>query len=85
MQFRPYDKSWIALLSHQTRLNDPPRTNRPSFLNWFVPEGPINNDAALENGFAPNKRQAIIWTNSEPINLSIFEALGRDELNERFC
>ena len=36
----------------------------------FVPKGPIDNNTArgLENGLAPNRRQAIIWTNADPIH-----------------
>ena len=41
----------------------------------FVPKGPIGN-----NGFAPNKRQAIIWTNADLIHWRIYSALGGYEL-----
>ena len=34
----------------------------------------------LDNGLAPNRRQAIIWTNADPINWCIYAALGGDEL-----
>ena len=34
----------------------------------------------LENGLAPNRRQAIIWTNDDPIHWRIYAALGGDEL-----
>ena len=49
----------------------------------FVPEGPIGNNPEfrLDNGFAPNKRQAIIWTNADSIHWRIYAALGGDELN----
>ena len=32
---------------------------------WFVPKGPIDNNPSigLDNGIAPNRQQAIIWTN----------------------
>ena len=36
----------------------------------------------LDNGFAPNRRQAIIWTNADQIHWYIYEALGGDELSE---
>ena len=29
----------------------------------FVPKGPINNIIGSDNGLAPSRRQAIIWTN----------------------
>ena len=34
----------------------------------------------LDNGLAPNRRQAIIWTNADPIHWRIYAALGGDEL-----
>ena len=34
----------------------------------------------LDNGLAPNRRQAIIWTNAQPIHGRIYAALGGDEL-----
>ena len=34
------------------------------------------------NGLAPNRRQAIIWTNADPVRWRIYAALGRDELNK---
>ena len=34
----------------------------------------------LDNGVAPNRRQAIIWTNTGPFHLHIYAALGGDEL-----
>ena len=36
----------------------------------------------LDNGLAPNRRQAIIWTNTDPIHCHIYAALGGDELIE---
>ena len=47
----------------------------------FVPEGPIDNNPALfeiDNGLALNKRQAIIWTNADPIHWRIYAALWGD-------
>ena len=35
----------------------------------------------LDNGLAPNRRQVIIWTNSDPIQWRIYAALGGDELS----
>ena len=37
--------------------------------------GPIENNSALAN-----RRQAIIWTNADPIHWRIYAALGGDEL-----
>ena len=34
----------------------------------------------LDNGLAPNYRQAIIWTKADPIHWRIYTALGGDEL-----
>ena len=36
----------------------------------------------LDNGLAPNRWQAITWTNAEPIHCRIYAALGRDELSQ---
>ena len=52
----------------------------------IVPKGPIDNDQApgssigFDNGLAPNRRQAIIWTYVHPIFWCIYVALGGDEL-----
>ena len=47
----------------------------------FVPGSSIdNNPAGLDNGLAPNRWQAIIWTNADPIHWHIFVALGGDEV-----
>ena len=47
----------------------------------FVSRGPIdNNPVGLDNGLAPNRRQAIIWTNADPIHWRIYAALGQYEL-----
>ena len=70
----------------------PPRTKLPpfrrryfqmNFREWtfldfdnislkFVLKGPIG----LDNGLVPYKRQAIIWTNADPIHWRIYTALG---------
>ena len=44
----------------------------------FVPEGPIDNTSALIPAMA--LRQAITWTNAEPVHRRIYAALGGDEL-----
>ena len=46
----------------------------------FVPKSPINNTPAFgsDNGLAPTTRQAIIWTNVDPIHWRIYAALGVD-------
>ena len=48
----------------------------------FVPKGPLDNKPSigLDNGLAPNKRQAIIWTNAELIHWHIYGTQGGDEL-----
>ena len=50
-----------------------------SFVFWtkFVPKSSIDNNPAfdLDNGLAPNRRQAIIWTNTDPIHWRIYVAL----------
>ena len=33
-----------------------------------------------DNGLAPTRRQAIIWTNTDPIHWRIYAALGGDEI-----
>ena len=35
----------------------------------------------LDNGFAPNRRQAIIWTNADLVHWGIYVAPGGDELS----
>ena len=35
----------------------------------------------LDNGLAPDRRQAIIWTNADPIHWRIYAALGGDKLS----
>ena len=34
----------------------------------------------LDNGLAPNRQQAVIWTNSDPVHRHIYSALGGDVL-----
>ena len=49
----------------------------------FVPKDPIDNNlgTGLDNGLAPNRLQAIIWTtNTDPVHWCIYAALGGDEL-----
>ena len=36
----------------------------------------------LDNGLAPNRRQAIIWSNADPIHWRIYAALGGRWVNE---
>ena len=45
----------------------------------FVPRSPIDNKAALVQVMA--WRQAITWTNADPVHWRIYAALGEDELN----
>ena len=39
----------------------------------------------LDNGWAPNMRQAIIWTNADLIHWRIYAALVGDELKNEGC
>ena len=48
----------------------------PQGSNWQ------SSSIGLDNGFAPNRRQAIIWTNADPINWRIYATLGGDELTQ---
>ena len=41
----------------------------------IVPRGPIDNECLV-----PNRRQAIFWTNSDPVHRRIYASLGGDEL-----
>ena len=48
----------------------------------FVPKGPIGNNPSigLDNGLAPNRWWAIMWTNADPNHWHIYVALRGDEL-----
>ena len=49
--------------------------------------GPIDNTLALiglDNGLAQNMRQAVMWTNADPIHWPICAALGGDNLSTAF-
>ena len=55
----------------------------------FVPKAPIDSIFALVKimawrwiGLALNRRQAIIWTNADPLHWRTYVALGGDELNQ---
>ena len=37
-----------------------------------------------DNGLAPNRRQAIIWTNDDPVKWRIYASLGLNELIETY-
>ena len=43
----------------------------------FVPRGPIASSGS-GNGLAPNRRQAITWTNADPVHWRIYAALEGD-------
>ena len=47
----------------------------------IVPKVPIDN---ILDGLAPNKWQAITWTNAYSVNRRIYAALEGDELTNRF-
>ena len=42
----------------------------------------INQHCCTDNGLAQNRRQAITWSNTDPVHWRIFVALGGDELTE---
>ena len=45
----------------------------------YIRDGPIDkNSIGVDNGLAPNRRQAIIWTNAHSIRWRIYAALGGD-------
>ena len=44
----------------------------------------LTTSIGLDNALAPNRPQAIIWTNTNPIIRRIYAALGRDELKSLF-
>ena len=52
----------------------------------FVAEGPVDNNPSLVKIMAccPKSRQAIIWTNADPICWCIYVALGGDELIDKY-
>ena len=47
--------------------------------HYFFPEGPSNN--VPDNGSAPIRRQAIIWTNNAEITDAYNASLGLNELS----
>ena len=49
----------------------------------FVPKGPVDI-ISLDNGLVQNRPQAIILTNADQINWSIYVALGGDELSREW-
>ena len=44
----------------------------------FVSKGPIDNNPALAQIMASNRRQAIVWTNADLIHWLTYVALGGD-------
>ena len=50
----------------------------PKWSNWQ------SSSIGLDNGLAPNRRQAIIWTNADPINWRIYATLKGGELTHMF-
>ena len=45
--------------------------------NWQYPS------ISLDNGLTPNRRQAIIWTNADPIDWCIHGVVGGDKLTHK--
>ena len=56
--------------------------SQTTFWNEFVPNGSIDNIPALVQIMAPNRRQAIIWTNDGYRH--IYASLGINELISAF-
>ena len=50
----------------------------PQGSNWQ------SSSIGLDNGLAPNRRQAIIWTNADPMDWRIYATPGGDELTQMF-
>ena len=44
----------------------------------FVTKGPIDNKTSIgsDNSLVPNRRQAIIWNNADPVHWRIYADLG---------
>ena len=62
-----------------------------NFVFWLnftevCPQGSNRQPSSigLDNGLAPIRQQAIIWTNADPINWRIYATLGGDELTQMF-
>ena len=60
------------------------------YFDWNFTEisskSPIHNNAGIgwDNGLAPNRWQAIIWTNDGLVYCCIYESLGLDEIQTQF-
>ena len=39
----------------------------------------VQSSIGLDNGLVPNRRQAITWTNADPVRLRIYAELDGDE------
>ena len=48
----------------------------------YVPKVSTDNNPGLDNGLAPNRRQAIIWTNAGLFHGRIYTSLGLNELRD---
>ena len=55
-------------------------------FHWRLSQGSNwqSSSIGLDNGLSPIRRQAIIWTNADPINWRIYATLGGDELTQMF-
>ena len=51
-------------------------------LKFFLKVPIDNNSIGLDNGLALKRRQAIIWTNADPIHWCIYAALGEMSLRQ---
>ena len=50
-------------------------------INFTGVKGPIDNIPGLDNSLAPNRWQAIIWANDDPVQRCIYASLGLNEFN----
>ena len=59
----------------------------PIQMSMFFPQESNEESASIDsgNGLAPNRQQAITWTNDGLIHLRIYAALGGDELIVELC
>ena len=56
------------------------RENRAIYRLIVVVTNHLRYNAFFTNGLMPNRRQAITWTNVDPVNWRKYAALGGDEL-----
>ena len=77
----PHPPFWQTKFSSCIFLNENDRIPIQISFN-YAPWSPIDNKPAFGsgNGLAPNRRQAITWTNDDPVQWRIYAALEGDGL-----